>query len=160
MRYIHRTIVHAPLTQVARIFQNPRALQWLTPPPVLVRFHQVQPIQEGSLADFTLWLGPLPLHWLAVHSDVHPLYGFTDRQIQGPFKQWVHRHTFSPVGENATEVIDEIQAELSPHPFWNLVGRFIWLNLPLLFIYRGWMVRRTLRSFSNTNPSSFTKESI
>jgi ligand-binding SRPBCC domain-containing protein len=152
MRYNHRTLIHAPLTKVARFFQNPVALRWLTPPPLFVQFHQVQPLNEGSLTDFTLWIGPMPIRWLAVHSEVHPLHGFTDRQVRGPFKQWVHRHTFLPVGEDATEVIDEIQAELSQNPLLNLVGRFMWLNLPLLFAYRGWRMRRALRTSPTSNP--------
>ena len=94
---------------------------------------------DGSISDFTMWLGPVPIRWVAVHSDVSDQQGFTDSQQSGPFGAWVHRHTFRAIDANTTEVVDEIQAEPG-----NLISRFMWLNLPILFAYRGWKTRRVL----------------
>jgi ligand-binding SRPBCC domain-containing protein len=33
-------------------------------------------------------------------------------RIQGPFRYWVHRHTFVPVDAHTTQVVDEVQAGL------------------------------------------------
>ena len=62
-----------------------------------------------------------------------------DTQKQGPFRSWRHRHQFRAIDENTTEVIDSIEAE-----YGNLISRFMWLNLPILFGYRGWRTRREL----------------
>ena len=93
--------------------------------------------------DFTLWLGPLPLRWLARIENVSP-NGFTDRQLRGPFAGWVHRHTFVSVDEQTTAVIDEITLCLRSHPLWWLVGIGMQNRFPVLFAYRGWKTRRML----------------
>src|SRR5262245_58129185 len=102
-------IVKAPLTKVAEFHYDTRVLKWLTPFPIIVQFHRVEPLGEGSISDFTLWFGPLPIHWVAVHSQVDPLHGFTDTQQDGLLKRWVHTHRFSRVGEDLTRVSERIE---------------------------------------------------
>ena len=46
---------------------------------------------SGDELRFTLWLGPLPIRWHAAIESVSDS-GFADRQIEGPFAHWVHRH--------------------------------------------------------------------
>lgn len=142
--YSHQFQVNAPLESVLDFHRDARALKQLTPPPLFVSFNKVEPMAEGSLADFTMWFGPIPIRWVARHSDVDPQRGFTDEQIQGPFKVWVHRHSFQPVDGRRTLVIDRVQAEPGDHPFWGLVSRFMWVSLPILFAYRAWRTRRAV----------------
>jgi ligand-binding SRPBCC domain-containing protein len=92
---------------------------------------------------FTLWLGPLPLRWLAVIEQVTPI-SFVDRQLRGPFAEWVHLHSFIPIDSQTTMVVDRVDACLSNQWFWRLVGLGMWLGLPLLFAYRGWQTRKLL----------------
>lgn len=93
--------------------------------------------------DFTLWLGPFPIRWVARIEDVSSA-GFVDRQLRGPFRHWAHRHSFSAIDENTTAVVDEIEFSFRKHPWWGLVGIGMWLSLPLLFAYRGWKTRQLL----------------
>jgi ligand-binding SRPBCC domain-containing protein len=72
--------------------------------------------------------------------------GFTDRLLRGPFKHWVHRHNFSPLGEKTTKVTDEIEFELHPHPLWGPIGALMALGMPALFRYRAWKTRRILQA--------------
>ena len=74
-----------------------------TIPPIVVKVqHAPAVLADGDEMDFTMWLGPLPVRWTAEHTRVDALYGFTDTQIHGPFKAWVHRHSFNPLDENHT----------------------------------------------------------
>jgi ligand-binding SRPBCC domain-containing protein len=139
MKYIHKFTVQAPLAAVAAFHQDSRALRMLTPPPIWVQFHRVDPLAEGSVADFSMWFGLIPVRWTAVHSEV-TANGFVDTQQRGPFRSWQHRHTFQPLNVQATGVIDEIEAEPG-----NLISRIMWLTLPILFAYRAWRTRRALR---------------
>jgi len=121
----------------------------ITPPPVVVRIRRAPArLDDGDEMDFTMWLGPLPLNWLARIEDVSP-NGFTDRQLRGPFREWIHRHTFTPVDETTTAVVDEIELELRAHLWWGVVGLGMWLSLPLLFAYRGWKTRRLIQAQQN-----------
>jgi ligand-binding SRPBCC domain-containing protein len=140
----HAFKVEAGLEAVAQFHQDTRALKKLTPPPVFAQLHQVQPLAEGSLAEFTMWMGPFPVRWLARHENVDPQKGFTDVQERGPFKSWRHIHTFRSLDENRSEVQDEIFAEPGLGFYNGLVSRLMWLNLPILFAYRGWATRRNI----------------
>jgi ligand-binding SRPBCC domain-containing protein len=142
--YSHRFKVKAPVRAVAAFHHDSRVLKLLTPPPIFIQMHRFDPLAEGSVADFTLWLGPLPVRWVAIHSKIDPLLGFTDTQLRGPFATWIHRHSFEPCGPDETEVIDEIQAELG-RGFSGLLGRLMWINLPFMFFYRGWITRRAIQ---------------
>ena len=92
-----------------------------------------------------MWLGPLPVKWRAYISQLSSK-GFTDHQIEGPFRYWIHQHTFVDIDAQETEVIDEVQAGLKWNAVWAPVGLVMWLGLPLLFAYRGWKTRRMLES--------------
>jgi len=146
MKYKHRFEVNAPLSAVADFHAQSASMGAITPPPVVVRVHHAPShLDEGDEMDFTMWLGPLPVRWLARIEDVSPT-GFIDRQLRGPFRQWLHRHTFVPVDAATTAVVDEIELELRSHPWWKLVGLMMWFSLPLLFAYRGWKTRRNIET--------------
>jgi len=147
--YRHRFSVGAPLAQVAEFHAQSRSMGAITPPPVIARIQRApQRLSEGDEMEFTLWLGPLPLRWLARIEDVSPS-GFVDRQLRGPFAEWRHRHSYRELPDGSTEVLDEITAVPQAHPLWGLVGRLMWLSLPILFAYRGWKTRRILEKPSS-----------
>ena len=100
--------VDAPLTAVSEFHHDTRALKKLSPPPIFAQIHDYEPLGEGSMADFTLWFGPFPIHWVAVHSNVSP-NGFTDTQMSGPLKYWQHTHRFTAVSANKTRVDEHIE---------------------------------------------------
>jgi ligand-binding SRPBCC domain-containing protein len=142
----HTFTVQAPLEQVAAFHKDTRVLQWLTPPPVIIRLHRFDPLEEGAVAEFTLWFGPLPLRWVAIHQDFHPLFGFTDIQQRGPFKRWAHRHIFIAESEDRTLVSDSVDYE--HYPGWK--GWLTRLLFPppvfyFVFAYRQWVTRRGVR---------------
>lgn len=148
--FCHRIRVRAPLQRVVDFHHDSRALKRLTPPPVFVQLHRVDPLGENSITDFTMWMGPLPVRWVAVHTNVDLQRGFQDSQERGPFARWEHRHLFEPLDETTTEIIDDISAEFG-RGFWGLLGRFIWLNLPFMFAYRGWVTRRAVEKAARVN---------
>jgi ligand-binding SRPBCC domain-containing protein len=144
MKYVHRFRVSSPLEAVVQFHRQSASMGAITPPPIVVTVHRAPPLlAEGDEMDFTLWLGPFPIHWLARIEQVSPT-SFVDRQLRGPFTRWVHRHTFVPLADGATEVLDEVEADLSPQWFWRLLGLGMWLNLPVLFTFRAWKTQRLL----------------
>jgi ligand-binding SRPBCC domain-containing protein len=144
MNYQHRFRVQAPLQAVADFHSYPDAMAAITPPPIFVRVHETPPrVAEGQAMDFTMWLGPLPLRWQARFEDVTAT-GFVDRMVQGPLAAWSHRHSFVPVDDAQTDVVDELAVEVRRHPVWGPIGLGMSLNLPVLFAYRQWQTRRLL----------------
>lgn len=137
--------VDAPLQVVREFHKDTRALKLLTPPPTIVQLHSIEPLAEGSVSRFTLWVGPLPLKWEAVHRDVSDS-GFTDVQRTGPARKWEHTHSFVPISEDRTQVREHVEYE-HKRGFWGLVTRalFAKANLYLMFTFRKLVTRRHLR---------------
>jgi ligand-binding SRPBCC domain-containing protein len=145
MRFRHSFRIRAPLAQVAAFHRQSRSMGAITPPPAIVRLHRAPPeLGEGDEMEFTIWMGPLPIRWKARIEQVS-LQGFTDRQLRGPFKEWVHRHSFHTTDAQTTEIQDDVQARLRLHPLWGPVGLGMWLSLPVMFAYRAWKTRQLLR---------------
>jgi ligand-binding SRPBCC domain-containing protein len=146
MKYRHQFRVQAPLTAVAEFHTQSASMGAITPPPIIVRVTRAPArVREGDEMAFTMWLGPVPLKWVA-HIDNLSGRGFSDRQVNGPFQDWTHRRTFAALSEATTEVRDEVQARLRKHVLWGPLGLAMWLGLPLLFAYRSRQTRRLLES--------------
>lgn len=144
MFFRHRFQVRAPLEKVAAFHSQSSGMAAITPPPLTVQLHHAPPLlKEGDTMDFSLKLGPFPIRWLAQIEGVTSA-GFTDRQLRGPFAEWVHQHKFSAVDDNTTDVIDEITLRLSRDPIRFLLGLGMRLGLPFLFAFRAWKTRRLL----------------
>jgi len=146
MKFRRTFRVRAPRDTVADFYSRATSLSAITPPLIPMRLHRApERMAEGDEMDFTMWLGPIPVRWVARVGDVSA-GGFVDCQVRGPFASWSHHHRFVVLDESTTRVVDEIEARLRRHPLWALVGLGMWLGLPLLFAYRGWKTRRLLES--------------
>ena len=147
----YRFTVAAPLAAVRDFHHDTSALKKLTPPPTIVQLHSIEPLAEGSVSKFTLWVGPLPLHWTAVHRNVSDR-GFTDVQMEGPAAKWEHTHTFVPISAEVTEIREHIEYE-HKRGLWGVVTRLLFSspNLLFMFTYRKFATRWHLRR-SELNP--------
>lgn len=136
--------VDAPLDAVQAFHHDTSALKVLTPPPAIVQLHHLEPLGEGSVSTFTVWMGPLPIRWEATHSGVGP-NGFTDTQTSGPMRRWVHTHTFTAVDERRTSIHEHIEYEYFGG-LAGLKGRLIFPKPALLamFTWRKFITRRKL----------------
>lgn len=141
----HAFTVRAPLASVAAFHRDTAVLPRLTPPPVRVQLGRIEPLADGSVSEFTLWFGPFPVRWRAVHSDVDPQHGFTDTQQSGPMRVWRHTHRFEAQGPSATRVTEHL-AYAHRAGVRGLVSRVVFNRpaLRLLFLYRAFAMRRAL----------------
>ena len=133
--------VNAPVKAVAAFHYGADAFKKLSPPPIFAQIHDFPPVAEGSEAEFTLWIGPLPLRWRAMHRDV-TAQGFTDIQQSGPLQSWQHVHRFIAVSPTTTRVADHIR--YSHKTGWRgLLSRILFnpFGLFALFTARKWLTR-------------------
>ncbi len=60
----------------------------LTPPPIAMH--------EGALIDYRLRIRGVPIRWRTRIGSWEPPHRFVDQQLRGPYRQWIHEHTFEP----------------------------------------------------------------
>jgi len=136
MEYRHRFTAHAPLEDVLAFHRTAGSLKAISPP--LFRVSGLEApdcLEEGSRIGFKMWLGPLPLRWVARIENFDDT-GFDDVQLEGPFASWTHRHRFHANPDGTCQVDDHVSLALKAHPLWWPVGLLMALGLPLLFGYR------------------------
>ncbi|MFZ9091712.1 MAG: SRPBCC family protein [Planctomycetaceae bacterium] len=134
--------VSAPLKVVSDFHFQQGILRKLTPPLMIMQVHRFDPLADGSIGDFTMWMGPIPVRWTARHQDVS-VETFTDVQIKGPMKEWAHCHTFRALDDSTTEVHEHIEFE----HHGGLRGLWSRLLFPkpalfMLFCWRAFATRR------------------
>ncbi len=93
-------------------------------------------IENGSRVTLELKMGPLPVRWVAEHSDYTPGTRFKDTQLSGPFAHWEHTHQFTDNGGNCI-LEDRIEYKL-PFGFLGKLfgGPMIRAKLENMFGYR------------------------
>ena len=136
--------VNASLDAVAAFHQDTRALKKLNPPGIVVQLHRVDPMAEGSVSEFTLWMGPIPIRWRAIHSNVG-INGFTDTHDKGPMAYWKHTHSFEYIKEQKTRIHETIE-HVHPKGLRSLFTRLLFgrIGLTILFTYRNWATNHHL----------------
>ena len=85
-----------PPKQLFTFFADAANLDALTPP--WLNFHIVTPtpieMKAGAFIDYRLRVHGLPLRWRTRINVWQPPHRFVDEQLRGPYRQWIHEHTF------------------------------------------------------------------
>ncbi len=129
--------------QLFPFFADAANLDAITPP--WLHFHIVTPrpiaMRPGALIDYRLRVRGLPLRWRTLIRDWQPPYRFVDEQLRGPYRQWVHEHTFE-ARDGGTLARDVVRYAV---PFdWLLHRWFIRPDIERIFAYRQQALRRLL----------------
>src|SRR5512136_1772484 len=97
----------------------------VTAPPIVMR--------EGTLIDYRLRMRGLPLRWRTRISVWQPPHRFVDEQLRGPYRQWIHTHTFEP-RDRGTLARDVVRYAA---PFDTLLHRwFVRPDIERIFAFR------------------------
>jgi len=141
----YRFRVSAPVEAVSEFHFQTGILKALTPPLMIMQVHRFDPLADGSVGEFTMWMGPIPVRWVALHSNVSPT-GFTDTQTSGPMKFWQHTHRFNVISSTETEVHEHIEYE-HHSGLKGLWSRMLFPRPALfaLFTWRAFVTRRAVR---------------
>lgn len=135
VKFQFTSLINAPLATVWAFHERPEAIQLLTPPdtPLIVE-SKTGGLETGSRIIFRVT--HLKIRWVAEHCEYEYQKLFTDRQVEGPFQTWYHRHRFEAQGSQ-TRLTDDIEFTLpfSPMSDW-LVGWAVKLQLNAMFRYR------------------------
>ena len=87
--------IHCPLVEIFRFFADASNLERLTPP--WLRFRIVDPpssIRQGTRINYSLRIHGFPVRWQSTITSWEPPRRFVDEQTRGPYRLWIHEHSF------------------------------------------------------------------
>ncbi len=107
--------------------------QILTPPPIEMR--------AGTLLDYRIKLHGIPIRWRTKITCWQPPTKFVDEQIKGPYRQWIHTHTFEPK-DGGTQITDHVV--YSHWGTWVMEKLLVRRDIETIFAYREKRIRELL----------------
>jgi len=122
-----------PVEEVFAFFSNAANLQALTPP--WLDFHILNPdvvLQTGAHINYRLKIHGLAVRWQSEISCWDPPRSFVNEQRRGPYRRWVHMHTFA-AERGGTRVGDSVEFEIL---FGWLVGPLVMRDVKKIFAFR------------------------
>lgn len=124
-----------PLGEVFDFFTNAHNLEKLTPPWLhfqILNGGEVE-MKPGALIDYRLRVHGIPIRWQSEVTVWEPPHRFVDSQTRGPYRLWIHEHSFSETGAG-TQVRDSVDYAV---PGGSLVQKlFVAPDLKKIFDYR------------------------
>lgn len=137
-----------PLPEVFEFFSKAANLQRITPPWLSFSIVGKQPeeVGVGTVIPYRLRLHGIPLVWVSQIEQFERDHLFVDRQLIGPYRQWLHRHEFEADGDQ-TVIRDEVHYELPLGRLGALAGLpFVRRDVGRIFSYRRATIERELEA--------------
>lgn len=129
-------VLRRPIEEVFDFFSRAENLNLLTPP--WLHFNILTPLplemEAGTRIAYRLRIRGVPVGWVSEITQWEPPHQFTDAQIKGPYRSWVHRHYFQATDDGGVRVTDDVRYSV---PGGWLVNRlFVAGELRRIFSYR------------------------
>ncbi|HSB21198.1 MAG TPA: SRPBCC family protein [Anaeromyxobacteraceae bacterium] len=131
-------IIPRPRAEVFAFFSDAANLERITPP--FLRFRILTPLpiemRAGAAIEYRLRLHGIPMRWQSRIETWEPGLGFTDVQLSGPYRRWVHRHEFRDA-PGGTEMRDAVEYALPLGPLGDLAhALLVRRSVEAIFDYR------------------------
>lgn len=145
---------------------RPGALRRLMPPWENARVVRgagpTERLEKGARQTIRLRVGPVSVDWIAEIADVQPdRTFFVDRQVEGPFKTWTHRHVVAADGRGESSLTDSIEYALPIGRLGSLFGgRVAKRKLERMFAWRHRITRMDLAAHEAARAEGFTARRI
>lgn len=135
---IDAVTLEVPRERAFAFFADAQNLERITPPELEFRIVTPQPIdiRQGTLIDYELKMRGIPVKWRTEISTWDPPFEFVDRQLTGPYKQWVHRHSFTELTLSKTLIEDEVRYRLPLEPLGDIAHFYVRRELKYIFDFR------------------------
>jgi len=146
--FVRASRITAPPQAVFAFHESPDALERLIPPWENVKLVTTSgSLKPGARVVLRSRLGPFCWNWVAEHTEYEPGRMFADRQVDGPFSYWYHRHLFLYDGQGGTILRDEVDYRLPLGMLGERLGQsFVESRLRKMFDYRHRVTKQLVES--------------
>ena len=110
-----------PRPEIFAFFADAGNLETLTPPWLRFRILTPWPIEmrAGALIEYRLRVHGVPVRWKTEITTWEPPDRFVDEQRRGPYRLWIHEHTFEDAPGSGTFIRDRVRYRV---PFGRLAN--------------------------------------
>lgn len=139
--------IRKPVAEVFQFFSNAENLERVTPPWLCFKILSPLPVdmKTGTLINYRLSIYGLPVRWQTEISLWNPPHRFIDSQRYGPYRKWIHEHSFFSVDDGCL-IRDTVQYQLYGGIFSPLLNRyFIKKDVQRIFNYRKQIIETILK---------------
>lgn len=124
-----RQEIRQNLDKVFEFFEKPENLSDITPGWLSFKIINTGPSIMKTNAEFNyiIKLFGMPVKWKTKITEYVKPEGFVDEQVKGPFKKWIHTHSFKPVKDGVI---------MEDHVSYDLYGGFLKNIINTIFVSR------------------------
>ena len=130
-----RLILPGPPEIVFPFFADAGNLERITPP--WLKFEILTPLpidmRTGTIIEYRLHLHAIALRWQSEITAWDPPFRFVDEQRRGPYRKWIHEHTFTRCGDGS-EIRDFVKYDHAGG--WLVNFLFVQREVRRIFMYR------------------------
>ena len=126
------------LEEIFPFFTKPENLSLLTPRwlKFKIRKKSTEHMEENAQFVYTIKFHNISMYWKTKITKFEPPYVFVDEQLRGPYKKWVHTHTFEAKGDS-TVMFDRVEYDLYGWFLKSIIHNFFVKNsVKKIFKYR------------------------
>jgi ligand-binding SRPBCC domain-containing protein len=131
-------LIKHPIDAVFDFFSKAENLNLITPPELSFKIITPLPVEmkNGTIIDYRIKLNGLPFGWKTEITEWEPPFRFVDTQLKGPYKVWIHEHTFTeiPQGTIIKDSVDYLPKGWIAEPL--IHNLFVRKRLEYIFDYR------------------------
>ncbi|MFN0277717.1 MAG: SRPBCC family protein [Pyrinomonadaceae bacterium] len=140
--------IDLPRAEVFTFFADAENLERITPAALGFHIVTATPIEmrKGTVIEYKLSMRGIPMKWSSEITEWDPPHKFTDTQLTGPYKQWIHTHRFTEIEGGKTLMEDEVRYRLPFEPFGDVARFLVERELKNIFEYRNKTVTDLLLS--------------
>ena len=137
--------LQVPRDEVFAFFSSPFNLHRITPDDVHFRILTPAPVElrAGTRINYQINVFGIPFRWRTVFTVWEPPVRFVDVQESGPYRLWVHSHSFAE-RNGKTVVRDDVEYELPLQPLGEIAHGIVRRKLDRIFAFRQQQIRRIL----------------
>jgi ligand-binding SRPBCC domain-containing protein len=133
-----------PRVKIFPFFADAQNLENITPS--WLRFRIVTPLpvfmQSGTIIEYKLRLHGIPVRWKSEITAWDPPRHFIDEQRRGPYRTWIHEHSFEEYRDGCM-MHDYVRYAVTGGRLVNFV--FVRRDVERIFLYRAQVLQRIFR---------------